>query len=292
MHLINLTLYMNNFLKIYYWIRLSLRINLSYFLICWVAVVVAISMGLDEQITGARLPGSELSLWASINVFLAIVLYPIPVSVFILFLLDKTVRNVKRKKAFFLVINVIWNLLVVKDLSGSVNVLDDHKGVHNIYLFNFIMAILIVIAHVFWSITKRDSFTSDPLSDQGKYFKKDAVVFFAVYYFGIVISFVFCLFFGRICFDGFIFDEMLMTFNSTLTMLIFLYGLFLFLIKQLRFKCLIIIMIPVVYLSYNFFLLHSGNHRFTDYHKFRQLLVHYNPLWLSNEERGHDTINP
>lgn len=282
-----LILYMNSYIKIYYWFWLSLRIVFTYFIICWSAVLIAILLDFNTHLTGG-----SLSIWGSAKIFLSYLFYPIPVTVLILFLLNKIIKKETRKKIWFVVASAVWHFLAISSLGGATNFLEDHKGAHNIYLFNIIMGSLIIVTHIFWVRKEKWSFAEIELSDRKKEYQIGVVRLFFVYYTSIAISSLFSLNNLNNCFKGFILDEMVMTFNGTLTIIILCYGLILGLIHKLKFRMLFIILIPVIYLSYGQFLLHSGYKVFSDFYKFRELLVHHNPIWLGKEERGHTEFNP
>ena len=273
---------MYNYLKIYNWIWLCLRITFSYFGVCWIAVLVAIALGIDDEAVRGG-----FSIWSSIKIFLGYSFISIPVSVFILSLLTRFLKNVKQRKISFLILSVFWHFLAINSLSGSANFADD-KGIYNVYLFNGIMLLAIAGSHIFWLLATKSAFENDPPPDQ-ILFKTGVVKFFIVYYLSILIASLFSIYNLSSVFDGFILDEMLMSFVGNLTVVILGCWFLLILIKRLKFRFLLLILIPVVYLSYDFFI--NTERKFyiplNDFTKFRVLVVHYNPLWLEEDERGH-----
>lgn len=270
---------------IYRWILLSLRISVTTFLVFLVSVLLGIGMGFDDP-----LPAGNLSLWGTIEVFLSIVLYPVPLSVLFIFLMSRLGGSTRRKKIFFSIMNILWYVLVVSSFGNRETIeLNDGKGLHNYGKFVTIMFFVNVLLNIFLVYRDRRSFDlhDKEIDTQRKNFQRGVVDLFIVYYACVVVAALISLFSLNSCFDGFILDEMLMTFNGTVAVVVLAYGSFLFLVERMRLRFLIVALVPVILLGYNFFVSHPGYRPFTDFHKFRSLVVHYNPLWLGEQERGH-----
>ena len=285
---------MNRINRLYEGVILSLKISVTYFSLTFISGIIGFLFGIDKS--SAR---GELTILGLFSAFFSYILYSITISVLLLFLIQKVFgkTQVRAKRIWFIVFNSIWNILLIVSFAND-NTLEfhDYKGHSNYNTFLLIMMPIIIISNVFWTI-KSEFFTSwatENNHNASKY-AKNILILLLLYYVSTILSGIFYFIsFHRFRFDGFIFDDMIMSINGLIAVILVTSGLFLFLIKRFKFKYFFIIAIPIIYVSYNYYFTRPGfyNSCNTEFHKFREIVIHYNPIWVREDNRGHDPNPP
>ena len=278
---------LNKYSNYYYFILLNLKITFSYFIICWGSVILAIALDLDDGIT------RKMMLIESLEVFLSYILYPIFYGCILILLINKFIKRSKNRKRIFILLSSLFHFLIIRSFAFVKGLeINDRIGNHHLSLFIFIMFFLIIISHVIWVFLDNRSFDNDYLDkDDTPNDKKYVVKFFIIYYVSLIISLIIGFVSIGDIFDGFIIDPMWMSFNGFLSLIILGFGLFLFIIRQMKLRWLMIVLIPVFLLSYDFYINHPGYDANSKFRRFNELVIHYNPIWLKKENHGHTERN-